>query len=826
MNTRYVPGEGCRLSCAWKLPLIVLLLVGALSVALLVKPSHAVAETQAWQMPPQADEIHLSWLAGPPQFQVFRPIDLHLKGFREDAAKLAFRSQQWGMLLNPRRLSIEQLSLTSVEDPIVDTLDASTMSRRWSSSDLELRVEVEGQSYRAVGGPLPDPAENYNYSPIHIVESGPWFQHVAIYDLELVNATGAKLPAKSWLEIRAWGDRCTFEWFVEAESQEALNLSIRLQADALDLNQRATAKSNRVLLALSFADESAEPISVPEPVNITAVATNDYTKGVPTVAYSEVSDAWEVRIPKQNWENKSGAAFNEAYLDRMSRFDLKLENPSSDPRDLSLRFIHDYHPIAGYVPMLLDADGQQTGIPIQNSKNWHSLPKQPFPYEGTWINQTTRLTLAPNSEVDLQYVIVHAQWQGVPASSAAQLSLVGWGYNGFWTQMALGSWGETLCLQPGRTMRRAFITDVRPFEMLSNKGLKYDWTTNVGGGDIAKVVDADGKYIHWEGAVREFEMIGPNLSHVRVKERSADERMHLQIDSYLPRSNSINRSYFKVQLDVLEDVALSELALFQLGSDYYNEVESRKIAWGNQSGMTEVASPKSAEWGRVMEAVPLVGEQPWVSLIDMDPDTKRRGRGVRGIVVRDFKASLSGQTVTQPWLVSERTMTFLNAELTLGPKVKTLKAGDRIEFTVELDVFPLTAESYYGANADLKQRLEKSADSWELTAFEASNQQLQIDGQAQVFPATYVVKPKAKPQQFTVESSSSMDIVCITGLSQPGSWQLVELHDGESLELGARFAVEKDPQINYDVATQTWTAVLSLVFPEDAAKRTFSVKRL
>ncbi|WPJ96202.1 hypothetical protein SH580_00615 [Coraliomargarita algicola] len=778
-----------------------------------------------WQMPQQADEIHLSWVAGPPQMQVFRSFDLYLEGFREEAASLAFRSQQWGMLLDPRRLTIEQLTLTQVGDPIADTLDYSSLAQRWSSSELALNVEVDGQIYRAVGGPLPDPADNYNYSPIHIVESGPWFQHVAIYDLDLINADGAKLPAKTWLEIRAWGDRCTFEWFVEPESQQALDLSIRLKADALTVDQSAKVKSNRVFLALSFADESAQPINDPDPVHITVAAQNDYTLSEPSVAYSELTDAWELTIPKQNWENDTGAAFNEAYLDRMSRFDLKLENPTSEPLDLSLRFIHDYHPIAGYVPMLLDADGQQTGIPIQNSKNWHSLPKQPFPYEGTWINQTARLTLAPHTEVDLQYVVVHAQWQGVPASSAAQLSLVGWGYNGFWTQMALGSWGETLCLQPGRTMRRAFITDVRPFEMLSNQGKKYDWTTNVGGGDIAKIVDADGKYITWEGTVREFEMIGPNLSHVRVKERSRDERMQLQIDTYLPRSNSINRSYFKVQLDVLEDLAFNELALFQLGSDYYNEVESRKIAWGNALGMSEVASPKAAEWGRVMEAVPLTGEQPWVSLIDMEPETNRRGRGTRGMVVRDFTANLSGKTISKPWLVAERTMTFLNAELSLDPKVKTLKAGDRIEFTVELDVFPLTADSYYGANADLKQRLETHADSWELSAFEAQNQQLQLDGEAQVFPATYPVKATAATQQFTVESRSSMDIVCITGLSQPGTWQLTELIDGEPVELGARFTVEKDPQVNYDVATQSWTAVLSLVFPEEASRRTFSLKQ-
>lgn len=826
MSIRYVQDGDFRLSCKLKFPLIVRLLVGALTIVMLSKTNQAVANAQSWQMPNQADEIHLSWLAGPPQFQVFRSIDLHLKGFRDEAADLAFRSQKWGMVVDPRRMEIEQLTLGRVKDAVVDTLDFSTLPDRWTASEFNLEAEINGQTYRPVGGSLPSLAEDHNYSPIHIVESGPWFQHVAIYDLELVDAAGTKLAAKSWLEIRAWGDRCTFEWFVEPTSNQAIRLLIRLKADKLKIDQQASAQANRVQLGVSFTENGVQPITAKDGIRINVVNKDKYTSSDSTVAYSPITDAWEVTLPKQIWEKDSKAAYNKAYLDRVSRYDLKLENTSSQSRDLSLRLIHDYHSISGYVPMLLDAEGRQTGIPIQNSKNWHSLPNEPYPYEGSWINQTARLTLAPHSKVDLQYVVVHALWQGVPASSASQLSLVGWGYNGFWTQMALGSWGETLCLQPGRTMRRAFITDVRPFEMLSGQGLQYDWTTNVGGGDIAKVVDSNGKYIQWEGAVREFEMIGPNLSHVRVKERSVDERMLLQIDTYLPRSNSINRSYFKVKLDVLEDVVFSELALYQLGSDYYNEMESRKIAWGTAAGLTKFASPKAAEWGGVMDAVPLLGEQPWVSLYDNQPDTKRRGRGVRGFVVRDFKASRSGQIDTQPWLRSERTMTFLNAELTLDPEVKYLKAGDRIEFTLELDTFPFTADSYYGANTALKQRLAKSSDSWELTAFESQNQRVKINGTAQVFPASYAVNPDRKSQQFTVESRSSMDTVCLTGLSKLRNWELMEKFDGELLELGERFPEERDPQINYDTATQTCTLVLSLLFSDEVTKRTFLIKEL
>ena len=779
------------------------------------------APALGWQMPQQADAIHLTWVKGPPQLQAFNSIDQHLAGFREDAAVLAFRSEQWGMLLDPRQMTMERLTVTKTADVVAELLDFSKIQQRWAQSKLELSAEVNGKVYHAVAGPIPPLEDDYSYSPIHIVESGDWFQHVAIYDLELLAADGAKLPAKVWLEIRAWGDRCLFEWCVEPENGAALELQVRLQSQSLKTAESAKATGTRVQLGLDFSDESIRPIVADDQsVKITAVATDTFALGQPKIEYSAVHDAWQVLLPELDWPNKDVAAYNSDLLDRISHYDLKLANTTDAPRDVCLRFVHDYHPATGYVPMLLDAEGKQTGLPLQNSKNWHDF--RPYPYWGMWFNITARLTLAPNANVDFEYIVAHAQWQGVPASSAAQLSLVGWGYNGFWTEMALGSWGESVCIQAGRTMRRAFITDVRPFEVIGRNGLPYDWTSNVGGGDIGKIVDDQGKLITWQGSVREYAMIGPNLSHVRVTERSDQDRMRLQIDSYLPRSNSINRSYFKVKLEALEDVAFNELALFQLGNDYYNEMESTKIAWGNLGGLSAEASPAAAEWGTVMEPVQLSGEQPWVSLHANAPEPKAKGRAVRGLVIRDYRAELGGEVYHAPWIASARTMKRLNAELVLPPEIKQLKAGDSIEMTVEMDIFPLSADAYFGADAALRKRLEATPDSWQLTAYEAQHQQVRINDKAQAFPATYALTA-AKRQTFTVSSHSKMDTVCVTGLPNPVTWELAERFEDKSVALGERFSVEAQPQVVYVPETGTWTAVLSLVFPKGSHERSFSL---
>ena len=226
-----------------------------------------------------------------------------------------------------------------------------------------------------------------------------------------------------------------------------------------------------------------------------------------------------------------------------------------------------------------------------------------------------------------------------------------------------------------------------------------------------------------------------------------------------------------------------------------------------------------------MEPVELPAGQSWVSLHQNAPEPKARGRAVRGLVIRDYRAQLGGKAYDAPWLASARTMSRLNAELVLPPQIKELKAGDTVEFTVEMDVFPFTAEAYFGEDASLQQRLEATPDSWELTAYEAQHQQVRINDELQVFPATYAVTG-VKQQSFTVSSQSRMDTICVTGLSNPEAWKIVERVDGKSVPLGERFSVEAQPQIVYQPESHTWTAVLSLVFPEGNKERTFAIHKL
>ncbi len=777
--------------------------------------------TRSWHMPTAQEMIRLAWVQGPPVLQAFNRIDQHLRGFRDGDALLGFRGGKWGMLFNPRSMMMERLTVSASTDLTGELLDLPAMRQTWEAATLDMTAVSGGKTYRPSGGPIKTDAPDY--SPIHIVESGDWFQHVVVYDLELLDESGECLDAKSRLEIRAWGDRCLFEWFVETASETTTTLSISLSSGKS--TQSADASDPRVQLGIAFND--GKMATLPDDgggVKLSATSLNDYTHGDPLIRYSKTTDAWEILIPTQDWPRDGALAYNKDLLDRVSRFSLELENTSAEAHDVRLRFIHAHHPLTGYVPMMLDAQGRQTGLPIQNSKNWHIRNDDRHPYDGEWIHQTTRLRLEPGARISWQYTVPHALWQGVPLSSAAQLSLVGWGFNGFWVQMALGSWGETLCIQPGRTMRRAFITDIRPFMVLGkSSGQPYDWTSNLGGGDIAKLVGADGKLVMWQGAVTDFKMIGPNLSHVRVTERTQDDSMRMVVDTYLPRSSTLARSYFKVRIDVLKDVSFSDFTLFQLGSDYYNESDTSTISWGSSAGRAGSAEPPSAQHGRVEDKIRLDGRSPWVALHELSPETEKQTAAVRGAIVRDYRAVIDGKQTNELWLSPLRAAKNLAADLTLPSSVDRFQKGDQIEFLLELVVVPSSADFYYGTDTDLRKQLGAMTNIWEQFAREAQDRDTQIDGKATLFPAT--VEATSQPRsKFTVKSFSTMDTVRLTGLRDPSIWTIGELHGDDWLPLGERFPAEGNPQLNYDPLTDTWTAVLSLIFPSGGGSREFEYR--
>jgi hypothetical protein len=403
---------------------------------------------------PSADNFStLSWVDGPPVLNTSRPDDSYLYWFRPNQADLVLNSKQGGLRFDPVQLGIEAM-----------TFDGRTMRSRMV---FQVRL-VNGALFHA--RLLQPVRRNYDF-PIRINESGNYFHHVALYGLELcrVKRDGSlrdigTVPLEGSLEWRAWADRGTFTWDFTAPNDLEIESVLMtwelpdgavLTSEGVKSANQAWALSLAYTLehaAISLADEALTPVQVLLPQPGAVVVQDSLTRAV------------EVQMDELVWPDADGADYPASDLDRITHLPFDLSNPTDVDQEVCLRFIHPQHPVTGFVPMLLDAQGRQTGIPVQTSKNWHKKlgGDTDLPYDGQWVRTSTRVRVPANTTVALEYAIVHANWQGLPAASVGQLSLVGWGGNGFWAQMALGSWGENFCFQPGRVLRRAMLTDIRP----------------------------------------------------------------------------------------------------------------------------------------------------------------------------------------------------------------------------------------------------------------------------------------------------------------------------------------------------------------------------
>jgi len=123
--------------------------------------------------------------------------------------------------------------------------------------------------------------------------------------------------------------------------------------------------------------------------------------------------------------------------------------------------------------MLCEADGAPTGLPVRISKNWHQRPdKGVLLHEGPWFHGCAAVRMPPKSSRELLFQMAYARYGGVFAASHARLCLIGWGHNQFWDQAAIGSFGESICFEPGRVQRRCFTDDVRPLITRTRHGIE------------------------------------------------------------------------------------------------------------------------------------------------------------------------------------------------------------------------------------------------------------------------------------------------------------------------------------------------------------------
>lgn len=227
----------------------------------------------------------------------------------------------------------------------------------------------------------------------------------------------------------------------------------------------------------------------------------------------------------------------------------------------------------------------------------------------------------------------------------------------------------------------------------------------------------------------------------------------------------------------------------------------------------------------VSAPVELEGTNRWVTLTGSIPNEDRdHGEGTRGLIIRYFDANLNNRRVTEPWIAGFRTEGgMLNAEVLPPPGVKKLRKGDFVNMLLELMVFPRETDDYYGSDSTLIGQLKSNADTWKMTAWEATSNNPCVsvdDGRPTVAWPLTISAENRDSLNFEIAGGTGLIPLRITGLPSPSGWHVLEVVNGQEYPLGKRHSEEAKPQIEFDRLTSTWTTTLSLRPPRGASERT------
>ena len=508
--------------------------------------------------------------------------------------------------------------------------------------------------------------------------------------------------------------------------------------------------------------------------------------------------------------------------DSIERYKLVLENPTDREKAANLKFVKGSGRagpgigswITGVSAMLRDKDGNPTGIPVQLSKNWHN-EEEAGVYRGSWFHPITRLRAPAGSTTELELVISYGNWGGVAAASHAQLSLIGWGNNQHWSQSALGSWGESICYEPGQGQAQCTITDVRPVMVNGGRDqAKWKWTSNVGGGDFFRFFDSSGKRIAHSSMQTAYLKHGPCLSEVVFSGRVGEGIRHSATVS-LPRTDDIVRGTYRLRMDVDRAMDFSRFVIFQVGSDTYNFTQESRMAVGDANGLQKEWDTK---WGGDTyrtEPVEMRGTAPWVSLHEGSAFGPHKLKGAwanRGIIVRSWKARLGGRDASA-WMaehgVKRHTSETSTADFVPPPGVTRLEAGDFIEATFEHIVMPQSAGSYYGPNDELTDALAKDANTWRMIWRESAGNNLAVNVSQGTLKHSYPdvqIAISGDGAELSVRGGLAYLPVTFTGLASHDGYML--LVDGKSLEQSVHG--NDYWQTDFDSVSKTWSRTYNI----------------
>ncbi|MCC6488158.1 MAG: hypothetical protein IT364_11725 [Candidatus Hydrogenedentes bacterium] len=767
----------------------------------------------------------------------------------------AIQTNRYALTINTSTGRIERLGpIHDAPSAFVAVQQGNELLDTLPSLDLAFEVHVGGVSYTVTQG-------SAKHDDVILQRIGKYLQHVEVRNLLLTSPDGSPFTqGAAWFEVYAWPDRMSVVFHVEGEAARDCEVRITLGDSEYSLDAEHE-EGHRILTA----GEHALAILTPDPDGAIMTEVDAHLALTKQCASDGACSAAVVIVPAKrdgvgelvhsereamrSQAAKPGLAASGIgpYTDSLpvsydpivgwhrvvlgsnpdkeipERVRVLLNNESGTASTYRLCFAKDGggYSITGMSPILRDAEGLPIGLPVQISKNWHCKP--------AWFNGLAVIGLEPGSSQELEFTLAYAKWGGVPAVSHSQLCLVGWGTNQQWDQMAIGSFGESICYDPDVNLNRSMIDDMRPlmvWGMGKQPNVKWSWTHNVGGGDFL-VLNRGSKREYLVRQKTLYESYGPVLSDVNYAGETPDGSVQTVIRTQSWRSDDYVRGLYTLRYDVKRRMeSLDRIAFFQLGADRYNGNLFDSLSRGTKDGLTESWAPEMGGKKYSRRGLPLDGDQPWLAMIgahkNPPPHIDAEDQGAwanRGLIVRSWKARLGGRDIALPHYsifgTEDGGIPSAVAELSPPAEVTALEAGDFLEAQVEMLVLPQRAEDYYGPNEGLRAALGQHPDDWHLVHREASQNPARITARAGsvegVFPAVVRATQNGIQAEFTLSGGVGYVPITIAGAALRGPFTLSRIVSGKQEPFSEASAAGNDWwQCRYRPETQTHDLTFTL----------------
>lgn len=452
---------------------------------------------------------------------------------------------------------------------------------------------------------------------------------------------------------------------------------------------------------------------------------------------------------------------------RYDRVAVSIENTTDQEQGCMLCFAKegDKFPITGMSPVWRDMrTGEPNGMPIQITKDWHihpdpeecnewfAIPKNsPRRYlEGKWSHLYSYIRLKPHTKYEGEFVCVYENWGTAPAVSHAQLSLVGWGGYDIWEQLAVGSHGENICFQADTSSQGvSFINDIRPLYTRGRHGgfRSYDWSDNVGGGELLVYYDKDGNRVEFTEILRDFKEQCPVLSEADYKLKTKDGKIAASLIINNVRTDDVLKIYFNVEYFFLEDTEYKRLALFQYDTERYQANLFRKLAHGEGSRILEEINFKEDEtqkngYNSNYESCRAAGKESWFYFYDLPekrkggwdqlPENKQtlaEGKNATVLfILREYEAKINGTDSEARYSIRQcYSSDILHQSVEINPwsAEGKIAAGSSIAMCLELICLPSDIQQYYG-NCSYLLRDGEKLDTPECAIYQVEGDRLQV----------------------------------------------------------------------------------------------------